>query len=542
MTIDKQDTYTKYTSLSDTMMKYISKEGINQFPTIVFLLNRMFLSDENNIASFLNIPQKISINDNFIWYKNTYSVDSISSTLTASMKEIISGIPMLNEDTSTGKGITKIFKIDKSHMYFIKNSTLLYGTVSSFIPVKLPNGISVSDVYDIVRISDSYDLMITKYYLYTINESTGITTLRLEAGYNINEIENKDGTKTQTKEYTYTFNSAACISGSSLVVGTTHSAIVIDNFNTFTTDGFWTVARTIGKRTYNIKVSSETSSSTSYTVNNGCPINITAVCAPDNSGKVYVGTPTDGVSIYITDSGSETDYAYEYTYTGTEAKSSNDIYASTIEKQKIFYKVARVLDKQQSYITSNAVNVWHVYGTNYDFSITGCKNLDAYFIGNDWVVGADNTNKVMSFIQIENTANFINITASEGVPKSITDIFGLDRIFYVMTSDSVYKTFDNEDTYHRISMYPVGFVYATDSQTKKVDSAAFYPDFIDVITSIFSADYFNSNLKTVNNRTTGYLYVVAAKHGIHEYYTYGNDDRNRVAIEIKNISAGLGIG
>ena len=42
-------------SISDDMARFISKEGCNQFPTVLFLANRMFVSDDINLIKDLNL-------------------------------------------------------------------------------------------------------------------------------------------------------------------------------------------------------------------------------------------------------------------------------------------------------------------------------------------------------------------------------------------------------------------------------------------------------------------------------------------------------
>ena len=57
-------------SISDDMARFISKEGCNQFPTVLFLANRMFVSDDINLIKDLNLDIKLKKGDNYYWHKS----------------------------------------------------------------------------------------------------------------------------------------------------------------------------------------------------------------------------------------------------------------------------------------------------------------------------------------------------------------------------------------------------------------------------------------------------------------------------------------
>lgn len=70
--------FSRFLGINKTFLKVVAEEGVNEYPTILFLLNRMFLSEKNNIGKNAGIDYKLKEGDSIYWYRgNKISVGSI---------------------------------------------------------------------------------------------------------------------------------------------------------------------------------------------------------------------------------------------------------------------------------------------------------------------------------------------------------------------------------------------------------------------------------------------------------------------------------
>ena len=179
-----KDGIKKISSIDDTMLRFISKEGCNQFPTVVLLANRMYLSDEINMIKDLNIDTKIKVGDNYHWYKS----NDFRSNLRKCVSDIISGVTFFEEDkTSNLTNVIKVFKPSSSEFYFVTGTDILFGSYESQVKITCAESIDTNKLLVIFR-QGSDDFAIVEKNVYYIDRATHTMTKKYSASSKINDV------------------------------------------------------------------------------------------------------------------------------------------------------------------------------------------------------------------------------------------------------------------------------------------------------------------------------------------------------------------
>ena len=132
MDILKSDIVNSFRDVSDTFVRYISKEGVGKFPTVVFLANKMFLSDDENIIKDLKLPYKIAVHDDYHWAKLTNFHIGFIELMDRDKRNILGDIKMFNA-SDIGYRVSRVFNVSNTLNYFLTNSNeLVYGSTTKY--------------------------------------------------------------------------------------------------------------------------------------------------------------------------------------------------------------------------------------------------------------------------------------------------------------------------------------------------------------------------------------------------------------------------
>ena len=132
MNISKSDIVNSFRDVSDTFVRYITKEGVGKFPTVVFLANKMFLSDDENIIKDLKLPYKIAVHDDYHWAKLTNFYTDFTELIDQDKKNILGDIKMFNVG-NIGYQVSRVFNVSNTLNYFLtSNNELIYGSTTKY--------------------------------------------------------------------------------------------------------------------------------------------------------------------------------------------------------------------------------------------------------------------------------------------------------------------------------------------------------------------------------------------------------------------------
>jgi hypothetical protein len=178
-------------------MKFISQNGVSEYPTIILLLNRIFYRDKDRGGEHVGITMKIKKEDNVVWYhvpKESVISYLLSFFITDTRENINNNFNIGNDENTYWKqkiSIESFFKEDSSlhpisayfksnNLYYINDSSNLYIGVNPFDEfyqhLFFPEDNAVSDnahnIIDVLSLDDTIDLILTNSRLYTYNNRT----------------------------------------------------------------------------------------------------------------------------------------------------------------------------------------------------------------------------------------------------------------------------------------------------------------------------------------------------------------------------------
>jgi hypothetical protein len=203
---------------STLFLRFVSKDGADEYPTVILLANRIFLQDENRGGEHIGITEKIALQDDFYWYKTSGGIKGIQARMAQLAKEnsIFSGLndgshedaePLEEGNFNSNDGLpgTNFFKKTESPAgitqfyhsktgYYIKRNGSLYFSKDSPVDgggelINFPGNGSDTDSPEnllmVYTISPSVDLILTKTHLYRYYIESqfieGILTFQAEA-------------------------------------------------------------------------------------------------------------------------------------------------------------------------------------------------------------------------------------------------------------------------------------------------------------------------------------------------------------------------
>lgn len=499
-----EDKLTKHVnSISDTMMRFISKEGVNQFPTVVFLLNRMFLSEENPIARHLNLTEKLKVGDNFHWYryKDIYTGFKLS-------------IPSLIESTSLFKSyndnaklssISKVFQRTVNSNYYLTTSGELYfGDINNLTKIEMVSS-ETSSIVDILKYNDSYDIIMTKTKLYFLDNNT--KTL-----------------KEMYKDESRTFNDI-CFYNEFIVLATSKYGIVLklnanntlSKYNELEYYSRTYTGSTGTEDDSNTSDGSESESSgttTTVTITNGLPIsNIMTKCIMKGS-LVYIGNESTCGYYRVNSTVGD----------GTDAETGIEFHdnACGISSYKLMSDTTYTIG-------------------NLQLTAAEIKSLS---IDNNCVYIVTSSNEIHSYLKTNGLEPVYKLKSINGVPSNIKYITcdGENSIIIVDTSGLMYESRRISDDDYPIKLIPIAFVYKDESDTTKVNAAVEKLTVRQLSECLSDNSFFNEKFSTINSKPIKFMCVLSTNGPKTDFKFIGDDNRQDAAIELKSIQNVFDIG
>ena len=469
-------------SISDDMARFISKEGCNQFPTVLFLANRMFVSDDINLIKDLNLDIKLKKGDNYYWYKSSSFYENLQDV----MKYILPNTKLFVPKTSPIGGIKRIFNIDGIKNYFLTSNKLYYGSIDNHY--EIPFGFDdINDILNIFTIKENTDCILTKHNIYFV------------------DVLNKTVSKKYYNNYV-TFKDI-CYSGDTVVLATSKRGKVLKGLST-------------GNLTYDYDleyyydvISGANGVSTTYT--NGMPSDEDVDRCFISDNYIYIGDSTTVAKFRL---GSSSDY-------GTEAnininlhrcKGNSEIISTSNGNSPVY------TFKNKSITPNNKTYTDLLVEDDVIFAISDLT-IDCYSDGG--------TDPLFTL----NTSNGFN-----SVKDLIFDIN--DNIIVLSNSNDLYETIKINDIAYPIKFLPIKFVFDDDKDTKVLNCEVKTLSVRKMISCSVSSTKYDSVLGESNGQKATFMCIYVKKSDIQTFIYFGNDNRQERAIAIKKCCEVFDIG
>jgi hypothetical protein len=177
--------------VNDMFLRFVSKDGINEFPTIILLTNRLFLMEGERLGSHEKITETIKNNDDFLWYK-IKGIDNIKRKIQSVFGDstIYEGYPFFRKDNEPSHTTISNCWYSKNNHYFdiegalsvaplevdVFNETekrkeiILYK--AEYIPeepIDPEQQLGPDDIVDIITLNEDCDFILTNEYVYKYN-------------------------------------------------------------------------------------------------------------------------------------------------------------------------------------------------------------------------------------------------------------------------------------------------------------------------------------------------------------------------------------
>lgn len=469
-------------SISDDMARFISKEGCNQFPTVLFLANRMFVSDDINLIKDLNLDIKLKKGDNYYWYKSSSFYENLQDV----MKYILPNTKLFVPKTSPIGGIKRIFNIDNIKNYFLTSNKLYYGSIDNYY--EIPFGFDdIDDILNIFTIKENTDCILTKHNIYFV------------------DVLNKTVSKKYYNDYV-TFKDI-CYSGDTVVLATSKRGKVLKGLST-------------GNLTYDYDleyyydvISGANGVSTTYT--NGMPSDEDVDRCFISDNYIYIGDSTTVAKFRL---GSSSDY-------GTEAnininlhrcKGNSEIISTSNGNSPVYtFKNKSITPNNKSYI---------------DLLVED----DVIFAISDLTIDCYNDGGTDPLFTLNTSNGF------DSVKDLIFDIN--DNIIVLSNSNDLYETIKINDIAYPIKFLPIKFVFDDDKDTKVLNCEVKTLSVRKMISCSVSSTKYDSVLGESNGQKATFMCIYVKKSDIQTFIYFGNDNRQERAIAIKKCCEVFDIG
>lgn len=469
-------------SISDDMARFISKEGCNQFPTVLFLANRMFVSDDISLIKDLNLDIKLKKGDNYYWYKSSSFYENLQDV----MKYILPNTKLFVPKTSPIGGIKRIFNIDNIKNYFLTSNKLYYGSIDNYY--EIPFGFDdINDILNIFTIKENTDCILTKHNIYFV------------------DVLNKTVSKKYYNNYV-TFKDI-CYSGDTVVLATSKRGKVLKGLST------GNLTHDYDLEYYYDVISGANGVSTTYT--NGMPSDEDVDRCFISDNYIYIGDSTTVAKFRL---GSSSDY-------GTEAnininlhrcKGNSEIISTSNGNSPVYtFKNKSITPNNKSYI---------------DLSVED----DVIFAISDSTIDCYNDGGTEPLFTL-NTSNGFN-----SVKDLIFDIN--DNIIVLSNSNDLYETIKINDIAYPIKFLPIKFVFDDDKDTKVLNCEVKTLSVRKMISCSVSSTKYDSVLGESNGQKATFMCIYVKKSDIQTFIYFGNDNRQERAIAIKKCCEVFDIG
>jgi len=488
-------------SISDDMARFISKEGCNQFPTVLFLINRMFVSDEINLITDLNLGIKLKKGDNYYWYKSSSFYENLQDVI----KYILPNTKLFVTKTSPISDIKRIFNIDGIKNYFLTSNKLYYGSIDNYY--EIPFGFNdIGDILNIFTIKENTDCILTKHNIYFID----ISNKTVSKKYSDDSVTFKD----------------ICYSGDTVVLATSKRGKVLTGLSTgnltydYDLEYYFSIVPSIDPDGLDI----------STTNTNGMPPDENVDRCFISGDYIYIGNSTTIAKFKL---GESSDY-------GVKADVNVDLHRCKGNSEIICKSVISVTPsipivpgeniQIKSTYTFKGKTITTIDKTYTDllveddaiFAISG-STIDCYNNGGTTPLFTFNTSN--GFDSIKDLAFDIN-----------------DNIIILSNSNKLYETIKINDAAYPIKFLPIKFIFDEDKDTKVLNCENKTLSIREMILCSLSSTKYDSVLGKSNGQKATFMCIYVKKSNVQTFIYFGNDNRQEKAIAVKKCCDAFDIG
>ena len=488
-------------SISDDMARFISKEGCNQFPTVLFLINRMFVSDEINLIKDLNLDIKLKKGDNYYWYKSSSFYENLQDVI----KYILPNTKLFVTKNSPISDIKRIFNIDSIKNYFLTSNKLFYGSIDNYY--EIPFGFNdIGDILNIFTIKENTDCILTKHNIYFVDVSNKIVSKK----YSNDSVTFKD----------------ICYSGDTVVLATSKRGKVLTGLSTgnltydYDLEYYYSMIPSVDPDGLNISV----------TNTNGMPHDEDVDRCFISGDYIYIGDSTTVAKFRL---GESSDY-------GVKADVNIGLHRCKGNSEIICKSV--ISDVNSPIIDIGpTVNVESVY-TFKGNSITTIDKTYADLLVEDNVVFAISDSTIDCYNN-GGTNPLFTFDTSNGF-DSIKDLaFDMnDNIIILSNSNNLYETIKINDTAYPIKFLPIKFIFDEDKDTKILNCENKTLSIREMISCSISSTKYDSVLGKSNGQKATFMCIYVKKSNVQTFIYFGNDNRQEKAMAVKKCCEAFDIG
>ncbi len=488
--ISSDNNIKKLTSMNDTALRFISKEGCSQFPTIIFLANRMYLSDENNIIKDLHISDKIKVGDDFYWYKSS----NFRANLRDTIQDVVRGVSFFKKDSSPKiKNVVQIYNVSNTEAYFvISDGTILFGSYNSTKKITIPNGVALANLVSIFR-NDSTDYAVFNDGVYSIDTVSGTMVSRYSTTKHINDV---------SCDPTY------------MVLATNDGGEVLVKNQ----DGSYSRSYSVGYEMWSESVTPEgggTSSGsgsseptvTYYT--NGFPVSEIATMCCIDGGAVYIGDSTTMARFTL---GSSYDR-------GTDAGAFFRKHYHSCGKE-FYITIATLVNASKGGTSSSHLML--------DSSSATSIPIDVFVDGSTTMLLYGSSISVYDSVGVY----ICTFNSSNGISNAKNVLVeGMDVMRFVDTSGNFFTT--SSDLGVRFIITP--FVFDKNNSDEKLNCANKLLSIRQLMRCVSEQNVYDATLGTVNGRSTTFMSIFTKRSNNRLFTYFGNDRRQEPAHALKEV-------
>ena len=575
MNISKSDIVNSFKDVSDTFVRYISKEGVGKFPTVVFLANKMFLSDDENIIKDLNLPYKIAVHDDYHWAKRTDFYNGFKELMDRDKKNILSDIKMFNIG-SIGYNVSRIFNVsDTLNYYLTADKKLIYGSSIKFneinfdfkdtliatFPIKFTeteeslawikaqmaahgfvaeridgNYAYSTTPVDPTKITifrqDNVDYMLTEHCVYKINPNTKSVT-PLYSYINIATVVDDDD---DDDEEEYEFDTDISFPTFRYIGITGDNAAIATDKGCYSIKGVlsenWVFYTQYIYQQWTVKESRYVSDGNGgtkleyydVTVDNGLPTNNNLDFAYISGNDIIAGSFSYATAGSFVIGSVQNHELVDYTTAGTSVANSlskRDYYCGTIVTN---YAGTISIASKGTITVSEYPLSFSIDNNSNCVYLTYADRIDCYSF--------DSNRIIFTFRPSNNMPGSGNIGAALDKSTSLL-LFTNNGTVYKMVDETVDAT---------VTFITTDFVYDNDKETKKLHCVDRKCSGRQLVKYLVSQDNFISEICRIDGHAATFLIALFVKTNGRKVFVYfGDDTRNVIAREIKSISSAFGI-
>jgi len=542
MTMTKDDNLSHVTDIGSTMLKFLNKEGSGSFPTMVVLLNRIFLSPDDfswkENGEFSDDLPVMKEHDDLHWYKilsgdlwNDNVRPSVSNTMFPNTKQFIT--ENIDEKYSV---IKKVYK-SNGRSFEVHFDGKLYSCDSIGENVtEVANATITGNIIDHIFASGC-DFFLTAYSIYrSVNKG------------DLEEVYTSNGH--------ITLNSF-CFCNSRIVVASSSGGLVFKDIATDFTQEESILEYHEVRQVIDDSYSSDDGSGTGSSDGSGGGTYYKTVYDTNhlplgnNFTNVYA---IDSTHISIGDS----EFAGKFipgdtsTYKETDEVddlSDNSLCSIRFKKPPrhislipIIYPIDVPPKSENEQPAEPKETVCKYDGVEYkdltlSVGIAGILKTDKITF-----VALTDGNLAIYKNSDNGETRYMTINASNGVPSGIVDFFEVGDSYYISTASKVYRSVTENDESNPTNFVLFGFHYKEDNKKDTIDARQTRLSFKSILSLGYDRETYNSLLGKANSVNTTFIVSWSKVDDKLVWNLYGNDERKNEAAELRDCCNAFDIG